>query len=165
MGGGGGSPALVQFVSNNVVYTTTNPTSGTDAFTYTISDGNGGSASAAITVTITGTNSPPVANADSESVLDLLTVVLDPRVNDTDPNNDPLTVISATNGTNGTVTIQNGTQVTYTRTSAFPGPGSTVTDSFNYTISDGQGGTATSSVSVTLEASPACGGQGQPVCP
>jgi YD repeat-containing protein len=140
----------------------------TDTFTYTISDGRGGTATATISVQLFVGNLPPVANPDFASVLDALTVSLDPRFNDTDPEANPLIVTAVSNGANGTVTILNGgTAVEYVRTSQFPvpGPGGGVSDTFSYTISDGQGGTASSDVTVTLEMSAECGGAGQPACP
>ena len=57
-----------------------------------------------------------------------------------------LTVTAVTQGTNGTVAITGGgTGVTYTPDANFFG-----TDSFTYTISDGNGGTDTATVNVTV---------------
>jgi hypothetical protein len=57
-----------------------------------------------------------------------------------------LTVTDVTQGTDGSVLIAlNGSDVTYTPNVGFSG-----TDSFTYTISDGVGGTATASVTVTV---------------
>ena len=55
-----------------------------------------------------------------------------------------LTVTAVTQGTNGTVTFT-GSDVTYTPDADFFG-----TDSFTYTISDGNGGTDTATVNVTV---------------
>ncbi len=89
------------------------------------------------------TNTAPVANPDTTSTLHGVAVLLDPRVNDTDVNSDPLTITNAVNGTSGTVTFTT-TGVTYT-----PGAGFAGQDSFAYTISDGAL-TATSAVTVTV---------------
>ena len=61
--------------------------------------------------------------------------------NDSDPDGDPLTIISVTQpvGGNGTVRIS-GSQVIFTPKNPF------LIDSFTYTISDGKGGTATGMV-------------------
>ncbi len=64
--------------------------------------------------------------------------------NDSDPDTDPLTIDSVTQGTHGTVAI-NGSAVIYTPDDNFNGP-----DSFTYTISDGRGGTDVASVSVSV---------------
>ena len=66
--------------------------------------------------------------------------------NDDDPDGDPLTIIVRTNGAHGTVTITgDGTGLTYDPVSLYHG-----TDTFSYTISDGQGGTDKATVVVTV---------------
>ena len=65
--------------------------------------------------------------------------------NDSDIDGNPLTVSSVTQGNNGAVTIANGA-VTYTPSANFNG-----TDSFTYTVADGQGGTDTATVNVTVQ--------------
>jgi CSLREA domain-containing protein len=67
-------------------------------------------------------------------------------VNDSDPDSDPLTITGVTQGTNGGVVSTNGASVTYTSAANFVG-----TDTFTYTIDDGQGGTDTATVTVTVE--------------
>ena len=64
--------------------------------------------------------------------------------NDGDPNLDPLSVQSVTQGANGTVT-NNGTDVTYSPNAAFTG-----SDTFSYTVTDGNGGTDSATVSVIV---------------
>ncbi|MEZ4674343.1 MAG: Ig-like domain-containing protein [Caldilineaceae bacterium] len=49
---------------------------------------------------------------------------------------------------NGTATVENG-QIVYTPNSGFVG-----TDSFNYIVADGKGGTATATVTVTVTGDP-----------
>jgi large repetitive protein len=67
-------------------------------------------------------------------------------LNDTDPDSDPLTVTSAS-ATNGTVVINANGTISYTPNANFNG-----TDTIIYTISDGQGGTSTARVPVTIVA-------------
>lgn len=99
------------------------------------------------------TNQPPIAVGDALTV-DQSTSwsrMFDPRVNDSDPNADALSITARTNGALGTVSIAGaGTALTYTMTAAPPVPGTTATDTFSYTISDGNGGSATASVAVTI---------------
>ncbi|MGX1292050.1 hypothetical protein AB7M75_001958 [Bradyrhizobium ottawaense] len=68
--------------------------------------------------------------------------------NDTDPNGDALTITGVSGAVNGTASFstQNNT-VTFTSASNYTGPAS-----FNYTISDGRGGTASASATVTVHA-------------
>ena len=122
--------------------------SGADSFTYTISDGNGGSDTATVTMDIGGENDPPNAVNDPS-----MTVpqgagprTLDVLANDSDPDGDDLTIIAKTNGTHGTVTITGGgTGLTYNPTGIYKG-----TDTFKYTVSDGNGGTDQATVVVTV---------------
>jgi VCBS repeat-containing protein len=116
----------------------------TDSFTYTISDGNGGNDTATVTITINGVNDPPVAVADNATTLENTPVTVDVLNNDSDVDGDTLTVESVTQGTNGSV-ANNGGNVTYTPAIGFNG-----TDSFNYTVSDGNGGTDTATVTVNI---------------
>jgi YD repeat-containing protein len=69
--------------------------------------------------------------------------------NDSDPNSDILIVQSVTTPSLGTAVIGGGgSYVTYTFTGSYAlAP---TTDSFNYTISDGRGGTATATVNVDI---------------
>ncbi len=102
---------------------------------------------ATVTVTITGTNDGPVANADSGSVNEDGSVVFDVLANDTDAESDTLQIDSFTQPANGTVTTGADGTLVYT-----PDPDYNGSDSFTYTISDGQGGTDTSTVSVVVNA-------------
>ncbi len=71
--------------------------------------------------------------------------------NDSDPNNDPLTVSAVGNATHGTVALDTQTgNVIYTPNADYSGPAS-----FSYTASDGRGGTATANVSLTIGPDPA----------
>jgi hypothetical protein len=93
--------------------------------------------------TTAASNRPPVAGNDllHPTPGDLSIDVL---ANDSDPDGDPLTVTAVTQGTFGSVSVEADNTLTYT-----PEAGYTGNDSFTYTISDGQGGTATATV--TLE--------------
>ena len=74
--------------------------------------------------------------------------------NDTDPDGDPLRVTAvATAGTKGTATVTGGgSGVSYDPHGQFDAlkPGAVGTDSFTYTVADGQGGTDVATVTVTV---------------
>ena len=118
-----------------------------------ISEGNGGTDTASVVVTVTPApvvNGVPVAIDDSVSTPEGTAVVIDVLGNDTDPDGDSLTVSSVGNAVPGIATINaTGTAITYTPPASFSGQ-----VGFNYVISDGNGGTATASVVVTVTAAP-----------
>lgn len=91
-------------------------------------------------------NQAPVAVDDTASVDEDNAVTITVLGNDSDPDSDPLVVDSFGQGANGTVTASNSV-LTYT-----PNPNFNGTDSFTYTISDGQGGLATATVSILVNA-------------
>jgi VCBS repeat-containing protein len=117
----------------------------TDSFTYMVSDGCGGNATATVTVTVNGVNDAPVAADDSAITKKDTSVVVDVLGNDSDLDiGDTLIVDSVAQGSNGSVS-NNGSWVTYTPATGFNG-----TDSFSYTVGDGNGGTDTATVNVTV---------------
>jgi hypothetical protein len=143
-----GSNGTVTIVNDtSVTYAPAAGFSGTDTFTYTITDGEGGNSSATVSVTVTAkqsTNSNPVAVDDSAAVQSGASVEIDVLDNDTDADGDTLTLETVSDASNGTVSIEDGKAV-YVANSGFTG-----TDSFGYTVSDGEGlgyGTVTVTVS------------------
>ncbi|MFC7474898.1 Ig-like domain-containing protein [Dankookia sp. GCM10030260] len=124
---------------------------GTDGFTYQDSDGLLTSATTQVTLTVTPANRAPMAAADSFSgtagvALSLPASTLLANDTDADGNALALTAVGgATNGTVGLATVNGALSVTFTGAAVGTG-------SFTYTVSDGQGGTATGQVSVSLAA-------------
>jgi len=121
----------------NVLYTPV-IASGTETFSYTISDGTT-TASATVTVTVVAANTTPTAVNDSayqvaeNSTSNVLMVL----ANDVDPDaGDTLSIASVGAGSNGGTIVNNTTSVSYTPAVGFSG-----VETFTYTISDG---TATS---------------------
>ncbi len=124
---------------------------GTDSFTYEVSDGNGGKTTATVTITVSATNDLPVASDDSftgteDTVLNGTTVL----VNDSDADGDTLTINTTpvVAPTNGSLVLNADGTFAYTPNANFNG-----TDSFTYEISDGNGGTDTAIVTLTIAAS------------
>ncbi len=90
-------------------------------------------------------NTGPNAADDSIAIArDAAATSIPVLANDTDPENDPLTVVGTSSPAHGTVTFTAG-QVSYTPAAGYVG-----TDSFTYTISDGFGGSDTATVTVTI---------------
>ncbi len=116
-----------------------------DNFDYIISDSGSLTATGNVTVTVTGINDNPVAGTDSVFTGQDQDLIISVLLNDTDPEDDGLTIDSVTQPTEGTVTNNGNGTVTYSPRAGFIGH-----DSFTYSISDGNGGTATGTVEVAV---------------
>jgi hypothetical protein len=128
-------------------------------FSVTFSGGNlvwtlNGKTSTASSGTIC--NRPPVAVNDTASVANRGTVNINVKANDSDPDNNPLTVTAVSTATLGTVSINTDNTVRYVHTGPNVALGQSVSDSFSYTISDGKGGTARATVTVRISRPFAC---------
>ena len=134
-----------------------------DTFTYEIHDDHNGMGSATVNVVVTGVNDPPVATDDSQTTDEETAITFDPRTDhgsgpDTDVDNgDIVTVISAdsTSSLGATITLLGNNSIEYDpQTSStlqnLSASDTPLVDSFAYSISDGNGGTDTGDVSVTV---------------
>ncbi len=90
-------------------------------------------------------NEPPVAVIDTISTTVAKPIVIDVLMNDTDPEDDVLTITTVTEPANGTATIENG-MVVYTPNNAFVG-----NEPFSYTIMDVAGNEATGEIRVVVK--------------
>ncbi len=97
-------------------------------------------------VIVTGDNTAPIAVNDTASTIKKVPIIINLLTNDTDADGDALSVTSATNGSNRIVVLNGDSSVTYT-----PRPGFSGNDLFTYNISDGNGGSDTATVSVTIK--------------
>jgi VCBS repeat-containing protein len=137
--------SLTLNANGSFTYTPAADFNGSDSFTYKANDGSADSNVAMVTITVNPVNDPPLANNDSATVdEDCSNNVIDVLANDSDPDSDPLTITAVSDPPNGTAAIV-GNQVEYTPDPSFNG-----LDSFTYDISDGQGGSATATVNVTI---------------
>jgi Big-like domain-containing protein/SdrD B-like protein len=116
---------------------------GATRITYRPSDDDGPGTLATAYISITDT--PPVANDDTASTDADTAVTIDVLANDTDADNDTLTVLGASDGIYGTTTVNVDGTVTYT-----PAAGFTGTDWFNYVIDDGYGRLSYATVTVVV---------------
>jgi VCBS repeat-containing protein len=140
------SHGILQWESNGSFrYTPAANFSGTDSFTYFVSDGWANSADQTVTITVTAANDPPAASDDTAATAAHVPVLVAVLGNDTDADGDTLSVGSATPGANGSTAVQADGRILYT-----PNPGFTGTDSFSYVVDDGHGGTNTAAVTVSV---------------
>jgi hypothetical protein len=123
---------------------------GTDSFSIAANDGQVDSVPATVTITVGAINDDPVAVGDSPTIKeDSGAKVIDVLGNDSmgPDTGETLTITSVTQGAHGVVTIiDGGAKLTYLPALDFFGA-----DEFTYTINDGNGGSATATVHVTVE--------------
>jgi hypothetical protein len=144
-----GTNGAVTHDGSSVTYTPDAGFVGSDSFDYSIDDGFGGVASATVSITVTAQNHPPLAVADTVSISSGDTVVIDVLANDSDPDGDAVSILSVGAANKGDVSWQSGqATISYTHNPKRKG-----SDSFSYTISDGRGGSASTTVSITLGSS------------
>lgn len=130
-------------------YTPNTGYTGSDSFSYRAGDGLSLSATVSVALTIRGQNSPPHAGSDAaHTSIDtpLLIPIATLLINDSDPDGDPLTISDVRgNSARGGRVILSGSNVVYTPPAHFTG-----VDSLIYTLSDGNGGTTSGTVTVTV---------------
>jgi VCBS repeat-containing protein len=136
-----GFGTLTLNLDGSFTYTPNSNFNSIDSFTYLATNGTHISNNAIVTLTVNPVNDAPIARNDTATTLENTPVIIRVLNNDSDIDGDSLTVISVTQGTNGTVTT-NSTTVTYTPNLNFNG-----LDSFTYRISDGL---LTSNATVTV---------------
>ena len=137
----------------------------TDTFSYAASDGHGGTTTTNIVVTL---DRAPTVVADTGAAVESASGTGNVLTNDSDRDGDTLAV-AAVNGVAGNVgasvagvyghiTIHSDGSYTYNadNTAAIDGAanGSHLTDTFTYTANDGQGGTTTANIVITLDRAP-----------
>ncbi len=153
--------------SNPAVLGLSETTTLTETFTYTISDGKGGTDTATLTITVGGINDAPIANLDTNSIFEdaVNPVTGNALTNDTDIDGDTLSVTAvngqtsnlgqAVSGLYGSLTVNSNGEYSYSVNNASGtvqalSVGEFITDSFSYLISDGNGGTSTANIVITI---------------
>ena len=144
--------------TGEVTYTSADGFAGKDTFTYTISDGDGGESTATVHVNVQeGSTSPDPVNEAPVAIADAMVVdedssgtitVTEIIANDTDADGDTVTLtgLQDTSLNGGSVELNEETgEITYTPNADFNGQ-----DSFNYTISDGNGGVSSGTINITV---------------
>jgi len=125
---------------NSLIYTPDFDFVGDDVSTYVVTNDAGDTDTGEITWTVIETDNPPVANDWNVVMPKNTNITIDPTENDTDLDNDTLTIQYITNPNHGTAT-RSGNDVTYTPDAGYIG-----TDVITYTINDGNGNTATANI-------------------
>ena len=136
--------------NGDVVFTPDADFNGSASFDYTVSDGNGGTATQTVAVTVAAVNDAPVAITDSTSASEdtAVTILASALLaNDSDIDGDTLSISSVSNAVNGAVALDGNGDVVFTPAADFNGAAT-----FDYVVSDGNGGTATQTVSVDVTA-------------
>ena len=141
----GSNGSLIDNGNGTVTYTPNAGFTGVDVARYRITDGNGSVSIANVTIYVGITNNPPIAVDDNANTNEDIPVITGVLANDSDPDFDPLTITSVSQPTNGTVVDNGDGTITYTPNLNFNG-----VDSYTYSITDGRGGTATATVSITI---------------
>lgn len=129
--------------------------SGTDSFEYEVCDYEPKCASATVTVLVNDENLAPTANDDVATTEEATPVTIQVLANDTDPENEPLSIGTFSQGSNGSVTDNGDGTLTYS-----PDEGFTGADSFTYEACDPPGLCDEATVTVTVNPGPT-GGSGK----
>ena len=130
-------------------YTPNADFSGSDSFTYSVSDGEVTSDPITVTITVNPANDGPAGAADEYAVDEDAVLTIDAAggvlANDTDADGDPLNAAVVTGPANGTLTMNADGSFTYTPSANFSG-----SDSFTYTASDGSATSDPITVTITV---------------
>ncbi len=136
---------------------------GTDSFVYEVADADGATATAVVTIDVAPVNDGPSATDGADTTDQDTPIDIDLTVNDFDPEGDTLTIVeingqSVTHGeaitlpSGAVLTINGDGTIDYDPANAFDSlaVGESAIDRFEYTVDDGNGGTATAETVVTI---------------
>ncbi|MBF0156916.1 MAG: tandem-95 repeat protein, partial [Magnetococcales bacterium] len=151
-----GSLAALNNALNGVTYLGARDYYGLDTLAIGVSDlgntgsGGFGSVAANLGITLLPDQDSPVAGADALMTAEDTDLVIDVTgallVNDNDPDSDPLSLVAFTQPAHGTVTSDGLGHLVYHSVVDYNGP-----DQFTYTLSDGQGHTDTTTITVIVD--------------
>ena len=131
--------------NNQLTYTPNTDYFGTDTLTFMVSDGELDSNIGTVTINVTPVNDEPIDQNESITITNPNDVsIIDVITNAIDPDGDELSVVSASSE-HGTVIINDDGTLSF-----IPDEGFTGETTITYTISDGNGGTYTAEVTVTV---------------
>ncbi|WP_299819400.1 cadherin-like domain-containing protein [uncultured Jannaschia sp.] len=135
----------VRFEDGLIYFTPEAGYAGDASFDYTIEDAFGGTSTASVDLVVNIDPEPVDDSFEAEAGTPLFLTPAQLLGNDGDPDGDALTLTGVGNATGGTVVYEDG-QIAFVPEAGFTG-----TASFDYTVSDPRGGTATATVTVAVE--------------
>jgi len=138
----GPSNGTLSGIAPNLSYTPDPEFSGSDSFTYVVNDGTTNSPPATVSITVSFVNDPPLADDQSVSTDEGVTVAI--TVTGSDPENDPITFALVTGPSDGQLTG------TLPNVSYKPLPGFTGADSFTFVTNDGTSDSSVATVTITV---------------
>ncbi|HEX5373935.1 MAG TPA: Ig-like domain-containing protein, partial [Aquabacterium sp.] len=143
LGSGPTRGSVVVAADGSFVYTPDANVHGGDSFTVIVSDGQGGSATSTVSITVTPVNDAPITLDTSASGAEDASI--SGAVIGSDVDGDTLSFALGSGPTRGSVVVAADGSFVYTPDANVNG-----SDSFTVIVSDGQGGSATSTVSVSI---------------
>ncbi len=138
-----GGMAVIE--ENAIRYTPPPNLHGDDFFIYEVQDAQGNVAQAQVNVTVTPVNDDPEAGTDEAELLEDGQTVIAVLINDRDPDGDALTVSAIIEEPGKGDALITGDTIRY-----FADPNVNGTDQFSYEITDGNGGSASGTVTLTI---------------
>jgi VCBS repeat-containing protein len=132
---------LTMNADGSFTYTPNANFNGSDSFTYELQDDQGGTDQATVDITITPVNDAPTGGADNFNVANTSGLAFTDNAllaNDSDIENDPLTIVAHTNPSFGFLTDDGSGNYFYTPMTDFVG-----NDTFSYTVEDSNGAQST----------------------
>jgi VCBS repeat-containing protein len=139
--------AVTVNADGSFTYTPSVNYSGTDGFSYTISDQNGLTSTASVTIAVTAVNDRPVGNPDSFITAEDSPYTGNVLANDTDADGNTLTAAIVVGPQHGSLQWNSNGTFTYTPDANYNG-----TDTFTYQASDGPTSTTATLVTMTVTA-------------
>jgi VCBS repeat-containing protein len=137
--------------NGSFVYTPALNFSGSDSFSYRVSDGKATSATATVTLIVSNINSAPLAQPDQYATTKNVPLNITPTSgvlgNDSDIDGQTLVALLVTSTTQGTLSLNPDGGFNYT-----PAPNFTGVDSFSYRATDGLSTSAVATVTLTVSA-------------
>ena len=134
-------PFLTGAHANTIQYTPRGSFSGVDTFNYTVTDTHGKTSTATVTITISRANRPPNAAEDAPTTTSDTPINIDVLLNDSDPDGNPIRILSFTQPDYGVVTevsISGPSPASRRRHLRFDPQGHVGSITFSYTITDGR---------------------------
>ncbi len=134
--------------TGHITYTPGTDFNGNDHFVYQVSDDQGLTDTATVTVGVTAVNDAPIAVNDQLLVDEGAQVSTNVLSNDSDPDNDTLTLVLVDTVAHGDLTINDNGDITYIHDGS-----ETLQDRFTYKANDGQLDSQLATVSLFINAS------------